>query len=76
MFQLWTPSVPAEAGLGGAGGGPKGQEAGQSPEGKDAVASQQQAALRLWQGRRLGQQLRLRRRMLLMVTAFLKVSKH
>lgn len=76
VCQLWTPSVPAEAGLGGVGGGPKGREAGQSLEGKDAVASQQQAALRLWQERRLGQQRRLRRRMLLTATAFLKVSKY
>lgn len=76
VFQLWTPSVPAEADLGGVGGGLKDQEAGQSLEGKDVGASRQRAALQLWQERWLVQQLHLQQRMLLMVTVFLKVSEY
>lgn len=73
VFQPWTQSVPAEAGLGGVVGGLKDQEAGGSLEGKDAGASQQRAARQLWPERWLGRQLHLQQLMLLTVTVFLKV---
>ena len=76
VFQPQTPSVQAEAGQGGVGGGPKGQEAGQSPEGKDAGASRPRAARRLWRERWLVLQRHQQQRMLLMVTVFLKVSSY
>lgn len=76
VFQPQTPSVRAEAGQGGVGGGPKGQEAGQSPEGKGAGASRQRAARRLWRERWLVPQLHQQQRMLLTVTVFLKVSSY
>lgn len=77
VFRLWTPSVPVGADLGGAGGGLKDQEAGRRPEGKDAGASQQQAALQPWQVQRPVQRLHLQQHMLRMVTASLKeASRH
>lgn len=76
VFRVWTPSVPAGADLGGAGGGLKVQEAGQRPEGKDAGASRQQAALQPWRAQRPVQQPHLQQRMLRTVTASLKVRGH
>lgn len=76
VFQPRTLSVPAEAGLGGVGGGLKDQEAGPSLGGKDAGASQQRAARQPWQERWLVRQLHLQQRMLPTVTVFLKVSEY
>lgn len=76
VFQPQTPSVLAEAGLGGVGDGPKDPEAGQSQEGKDVGASQRRAVQQPWQERWLVQQLHRLQLMQLTATVFLKVSEH
>lgn len=60
-YRAWTPSVLAGADLGGVGGGPKAQEAGQRAAARDAGASPRQAAPPPWRGPKPALQRRRRR---------------